>query len=72
MPASFVEQGGLEHARQRELEELLERERRSRAETAIAEATAGLDTDESSFHVRWSTENSTFADLLHSIVKAWR
>jgi len=68
----FVEQGGLEHLRVRELEELAERERKSRTEAAIAEASAGLDTDDGGLTIRWSTGNNPFAELLHSIVKAWR
>jgi Zn-finger nucleic acid-binding protein len=68
----FVEQGGLEHTRQRELEESLERERKSRAEAAITEATAAMQTDDGGIDIRWSTGSNVFADVLHSIVKAWR
>jgi Zn-finger nucleic acid-binding protein len=69
----FVEQGGLEYLRARERDELLERERRSRTQATIAGATAGLDTDDGGLTIRWSHgDNNVFAELLHSIVKAWR
>jgi Zn-finger nucleic acid-binding protein len=68
----FVEQGGLQHARERELEELLERERRTHAEAAIAEATADLQPDDDGLTIRWSTGKNVFSELLHSIVKAWK
>ena len=68
----FVEQGGLEHARERAAEEAAERERRSRTEAAIAEVSAGIGADEIDSTARWNTGTNVFADLLHSIVKAWR
>jgi hypothetical protein len=68
----FIEEGGLEHARQRELDELLERERKTHAQAAIAEATAATQTDGDGLVIRWNTGESFFSELLHSIVKAWK
>ncbi len=68
----FVEQGGLEHTREREAAEAAERERRSRTEAAVAEVSADLGADESGWAIRAGTGNGMFAELLHSIVKAWR
>jgi Zn-finger nucleic acid-binding protein len=63
----FVEEGGLELKRQRELEELAERERRLRAQEVSAEAAAQFGGNESA--IRWSNSNQTIADLLYSIIK---
>jgi Zn-finger nucleic acid-binding protein len=68
----FVEQGGLARARERELEDLVERERRSRADLAMAQASADLSDDESGWSIRVTTGKGVFAELLHSIIKAWR
>jgi Zn-finger nucleic acid-binding protein len=68
----FVQQGGLDFVRDRERQEQAEQERRSRTEAAIAEVTAGFQADETDTVLRSRTGNSMFADLLHSIVKAWR
>jgi Zn-finger nucleic acid-binding protein len=65
----FVEQGGLERARERELEELAERARRLQTEESIAEAAAGLGAEESGPITRWSSSNHSLADLLYSIIK---
>ncbi len=68
----FVEEGGLDLARQRELEERAELERRARTEAAMAEATAGLEADEADALMRGRTGASIVSDLLHSIIKAWK
>jgi len=72
----FVESGGLERAREREISELTERQRQSRTEMAIAEATGALDleTDSPGFSIRWRSGSGSgvFADLLHAIVRAWK
>jgi Zn-finger nucleic acid-binding protein len=68
----FVEEGGLDRKREREAEETAERERRSRTEVAIAEATAALEANDGGFSLGYGSRGSVFAEVLHSIVKAWR
>ena len=71
----FVEQGGLAVARAREMEDLAERERKSRSEMAIAESSAFFASHTGSTVRGWGSSSSSsnvFADLLQAIVKAWR
>jgi Zn-finger nucleic acid-binding protein len=70
----FVEQGGLAVARAREMEDLAERERKSRSEMAVAESSAFFAGDTGGTVRGWGSSSSSnvFADLLQAIVKAWR
>jgi Zn-finger nucleic acid-binding protein len=68
----FVEQGGLQRTREREAAEAAERDRRSRTEIAIAEATLAFGGDPEGSGFGWSRTNNTFAELLRSIAKVWR
>jgi len=74
----FVEEGGLARAREREMDELQEHQRRSRTEQAVAESTAGLDVSAGSSGLGWSSSSSSsnnlnvFAELLHAVVHAWK
>lgn len=68
----FVEQGGLEVAREREADEAAARERRARAEAAMAEAGVGLGADESGWAPAGTGGGSVLGEILRSIVRAWR
>ena len=68
----FVEKGGLERARERDLEELAERERRLRVEEAIAEAGSGFVVAPDDAGPAWNGSARIFADLIQSITTAWR
>ena len=72
----FVEQGGLEREREREIDELAERERRLRLAQMSAESVEGLGLDFGSVlqHAGHSDGNGhhTAAEVLHFIADLWR
>jgi len=70
----FVEQGGLERARKRELEELADRERRLRAKALAVETGQSLGLDVGSTGVEWVVRErpQTSTDLLRFIADLWR
>jgi Zn-finger nucleic acid-binding protein len=70
----FVEQGGLERARKREIEELAERERRLRVKALAVETGQSLGLDVGSTGVEWVVRDKpqTSTDLLRFIADLWR
>jgi Zn-finger nucleic acid-binding protein len=68
----FVEAGGLERARERDMENLAERERRSRTEAIIAQASMSMDVDGNSYGSSWNQTGNVFSDLVRFIGNAWR
>jgi Zn-finger nucleic acid-binding protein len=68
----FVEQGGLERARELDRDELAERERRRRADDVITEASAGLDMEASSAGSGRSSSYQLFPNLVRFIADLWR
>lgn len=70
----FVEKGGLEQARKRELDELAERERRLRVQAAAVERGEGLGVEAGPLGLRWAegTKPEASVELLGFIADLWR
>jgi Zn-finger nucleic acid-binding protein len=68
----FVEEGGLERAREREISELTECERRLRTERAIAAVNTDFRADLDDRAPAWTNGGAVLEELLRFIARVWR